>query len=808
MSQPTQPTDPSPETTGGEEMQPFVITLPDDPASGKDWYLWAAVLGLIALVAFWPAINGTFLWDDDQYVTQNKALQDVSGLKQIWKIPPGTIQYYPLTFTLLWVEHQIWGNNSLGYRVVNLLMHAGAAVVLWRLLRRLSIPGAWAAAAIWAVHPLQAESVCWISECKNVLSGLLAIGSALFFLEFAGLRDPDSKHRVWNLREDWQAYLISVGLFLLAMLAKTVVVFLPVAVLAVLWCKRRLSIGRIVAAAPMLIIGAALAMETSRLETDPNGPVGASGPDWQLSFLQRLLISGRDVWFYVAKLALPIHQSFVYRRFVPDSGDARQWAYLIAAGIVLLVLAAGGGKLGRGPLAAAICYLALLFPALGFFDVYPFRFSFVADHFQYLAGIPLIVLAVAVAARILGPLWKRQAAPADEAATGNSAAIATLVSILLVVLGTAAWLRADVFTTSSLLWQDVLRDDKNPQSWLAAYNLARIRQTEAGAAFDDADRLYTGGDPDSSKSSAEQALGLLDDSDRLLKVVLQNPATPDDVRYKAHDQWAENDITRMRSPDSDSRALLEHAAQELKIALAFSAAGQDPLPYYTLGIVDLNRGQQIHKQFAPAPRTGQASATTRPNTPDEQRFVDVCLEARQEFEKSGQLAEAGLKSPTVGPEAARVLPLAIFQCGNIDWTLAEFSRQHADVNSENQYSRDAATDYARAVDLNPRNKDARFRLALLMESQGNLAGARQQLMYILTELDQRDALAYNEIGRVILASKPTNMDDFDAAVQSFKDAFTIDPTLTSARENLELALQMKASMKPTTRNATQPATMP
>ena len=99
MSQPTQPTDPSPESTGGEELQPFVITLPDDPASEKDWYLWAAVLGLIALVAFWPAINGTFLWDDDQYVSQNRALQDVSGLKEIWKIPPGTIQYYPLTFT-------------------------------------------------------------------------------------------------------------------------------------------------------------------------------------------------------------------------------------------------------------------------------------------------------------------------------------------------------------------------------------------------------------------------------------------------------------------------------------------------------------------------------------------------------------------------------------------------------------------------------------------------------------------------------------------------------------------------------------
>ena len=81
MSESTQPPDPSPESTGpgDEEIQPFVITMPDDPASGGDWYLWAAVLALIALVAFWPAINGTFLWDDDQYVTQNRALLDACG---------------------------------------------------------------------------------------------------------------------------------------------------------------------------------------------------------------------------------------------------------------------------------------------------------------------------------------------------------------------------------------------------------------------------------------------------------------------------------------------------------------------------------------------------------------------------------------------------------------------------------------------------------------------------------------------------------------------------------------------------------
>lgn len=245
MYEPSTQGEPSPEANDPEQAQPLIITLPDDPASKKDWYLWAAVLGLVALVAFWPAIDGTsFLWDDDQYVTQNKALDDAAGLRDIWKIPPGTVQYYPLSFTVLWVEHQFWGDNPMGYRVVSLVLHAGAAVVLWRLLRRLRLPGAWAAAAIWAVHPMQAESVCWISECKNVLSGFLAISAAVFYLEYAGLCDPESAERVWKLTEDWQAYLIALVLFVLAVLAKTAVVFAPIAVLAVLWWKKRLNVAR------------------------------------------------------------------------------------------------------------------------------------------------------------------------------------------------------------------------------------------------------------------------------------------------------------------------------------------------------------------------------------------------------------------------------------------------------------------------------------------------------------------------------------------------------------------------------------
>jgi tetratricopeptide (TPR) repeat protein len=819
MSQPPQPPDPPPDSPpdspidvndpASEDAQPFVITLPDDPASGRDWYLWAAVLALIALVAFWPAISGTFLWDDDQYVTQNRALLDASGLKQIWSIPPGTIQYYPLTFTALWIEHHFWENNSLGYRVVNLILHAGAALILWRILRRLSVPGAWAVAALWAIHPLQAESVCWISECKNILSGILALASVLFYLEFAGFRDPESKQRIWELPEDWHLYAISAGFFLLAMLSKTAVCFLPVAILLILWWKRRLSSISIWGLVPMLVIGVALAWETSRLETDPNGPIRASGPEWQLSFAQRLQISGSDLWFYVGKLLLPIHQSFVYPRNVPSPGDIIEWLPLIAAAVVVAGLALGIKKLGRGPLVAVLCYIAILFPALGFANVYPFRFSFVADHYQYLAGIPLIALAVWLVSKIAAPLWMPREATSDQPVVGKSAPIAVLIAAVLLVLGITSWNRAAVFAEPLTLWQDVLKPDKNPQSWLASYNLARLMQGQATASFEDAASYLQAKDEDSSKSSALDALAELDESNRLVQTVLDNPQTPDDVRYKAYDQAAENDITRMRSPDSDASTLLQHAAEELTHALSYPAAQDDPLPYYTLGIVDLNLAQRLQKRLAPTESaTTATSATTRPTTPNEQQFIDLFQKARGKFGRAIDLSLAGLNSPRIGPEALRVVPLAALQRGNVDWALAAFAHEHNDVNSENQFSRDASNDFGLAVQFNPVNVEARYRLALALENLGQLDGAKANLLVILRDLDHKNALAFNEIGRVILESRPTNMAEYEAAIESFREALNEDPSLIGAKKNLDLALKMLASTRPTTQASTAPSSQP
>jgi tetratricopeptide (TPR) repeat protein len=815
MSQPPQPPIPptdqptDPNNPAADEAQPFIITLPDDPASHNDWYLWAAVLALIALVAFWPAISGTFLWDDDQYVTQNHALLDASGLKQIWKIPPGTIQYYPLTFTTLWIEHHFWENNSVGYRVVNLILHAGAALILWRILRRLSIPGAWAAAAIWAIHPLQAESVCWISECKNILSGILALASVLFYLEFAGFRDPDYDKPIWELPEEWHLYAISLGFFILALLSKTAVCLVPIAILLILWWKGRLNPIRILGLAPMLIIGAILAWETSRLETDPTGPIGATGPDWQLTFAQRLQIAGHDLWFYLGKLLLPIHQSFVYPREVPNSANFTEWLPLIAAILVIAILAIAIKHMGKGPLAAALCYIAILFPALGFANVYPFRFSFVADHYQYLAGIPLIVLIVWLISLLTESFWKPRKIDTTKPLVGKSAPIAILATALLLLLGIASWNRATIFADSLTLWQDVLKPDKNPQSWLAASNLARLEQGQAISSFDDAATYLQSKDEASSKASAADAQTELDDSNNMVKLVLGNPQTPPDVRYKAYDQAAENDITLMRSPDSDSTKLLADAATQMSSAIAFPEAQNDPLPFYLQGLVHMKTAVELQKSFqASQPAGPTISTTTRPASPEEQPYFDLYQKARESLSKSIQLSLSNLDSPRISPEALRVLPLAALQRGIADWSLADFAHSHADVNSENQYSRDAVTDFGYAVQFKPDNVENRYRLALALENIGQLDAAKANLMFILGNLNPHYAPAYNEMGRLILESKPTNMDEFEAAVESFREALKEDPSMRGAQKNLDLALKMLATTRPATQASTAPSSHP
>src|SRR5688500_17064432 len=169
----------------------LTLSLPDD-AGSKDRWLWAGVLLILTLVAYVPAIRGGYVWDDDRYITNNPALRSAEGLKRIWFNPGTTPQYYPLTHTTHWIEYQAWQLNPLGYHIVNVVLHAGTAAIIWLILRMLGVRGAWLAAALFALHPIQVESVAWLTERKNVLCGVLFFGSIYAYLRYVGMRVPDA----------------------------------------------------------------------------------------------------------------------------------------------------------------------------------------------------------------------------------------------------------------------------------------------------------------------------------------------------------------------------------------------------------------------------------------------------------------------------------------------------------------------------------------------------------------------------------------------------------------------------------------
>ena len=415
------------------------------PSSG-----WFALLLIGAFVAYWPALGGDFLWDDGGHVT-NPQLSSLGGLFRIWFEPGTTQQYYPLLHSVFWFEHQLWADSTVGYHVINVLEHATAAFLLGLVLRRLAVPGSWVAAFLFLLHPVCVESVAWISEQKNTLSTVFYLAATLAWLRFEEDRRPSR-------------YAVAMLWFVAALLTKTVTATLPGALLVIAWWRRgRLSWrGDVVPLLPWLILGVAAGLGTAWMETHD---IGASGSDFSLGVIERGLVAGRIFWFYLGKLIWPVGLTFFYPRWNIDSGIAWQWLFPLAA-LAVLAFGVWWSRRDRGPLAAALLFGGTLVPVLGFVNVYPFVFSYVADHFQYLASLGMITFLTVSATRGFALLrWPRWSGPA--VATG-----------LLVALGVLTWQQSRMYRDVFSLYETTL--ERNPSSWVAHLNL--------GTALDDAGR--------------------------------------------------------------------------------------------------------------------------------------------------------------------------------------------------------------------------------------------------------------------------------------------------------------------------------
>ncbi len=453
-----------------------------DPRCG---FALGAVLVIALVAAYWVSLRGDFLWDDDLHITANPTIIGPLGLTEIWTT--ARANYFPLVLTNFWVQHALWGLDPLGYRLVTLACHAFATILLWRVLRQLRVPGAWLGAALWALHPVQVESVAWICELKNTQSAvffLLAIGCWLKWIGVGRVSAPPSPaapsskggSETRPIPDRRRFYGLALLFALLAILSKPSTVMLPVVLaLGGWWQQRRLTWRDLWPLVPFFALSAIAAGWTiweQRVHS------GAEGAEWAQSWPERFALAGHVVWFYLGKLVWPAELMFIYPRWSIDAASPLAFAPLAAVlGVLALLWWRRDGAL-RPVFAAAVFFGALLFPVLGFFSVYFFRYSFVGDHFQYLASMGPLTLAGAGLTVLVERFWP---------AGGRAYPLRGIVPVVVLsAVGVMTWRETGQYLNKEALWRTTLA--RNPEAFMAWANLGATlaekgRHPEAILAF-------------------------------------------------------------------------------------------------------------------------------------------------------------------------------------------------------------------------------------------------------------------------------------------------------------------------------------
>ncbi len=397
---------------------------------------------LATLATYLPVLGGAFIWDDDTFLYNNPLIHARDGLYRFWFTTEAP-DYFPLVSTTLWVEWRLWGMDARGYHVVNVLLHALGAMLLWRVLHHLAIPGAWLAALIFAIHPVNVESVAWITERKNTLPMVFYALTLLCYLRFERGRR-------------WRWYGLSLVAFLLALLSKTSVVMLPVVLLGCAWWQRgRVTRVDLLRSMPFFIAALVFGLVTMWFQhyRAISGEVIRTD-----GFAARLALAGGAGWFYLYKALLPIRLCFVYPWW---KVDASSWPAFLPglAWVATFAILVGYRRTWSRPVLMALGYFVVtLLPVLGFVDIYFMRYSWVTDHWQYTAIVGVIALVVG-----WGHRATRNWGPTPRGLTS------ALVAGALVVL---SWQRAGCFANEQTLYRDTLA--KNPDAWMARYNLALL----------------------------------------------------------------------------------------------------------------------------------------------------------------------------------------------------------------------------------------------------------------------------------------------------------------------------------------------
>jgi tetratricopeptide (TPR) repeat protein len=430
--------------------------------------LLALLLGAI-IFSYQPAWNAGFIWDDDEYVTHNPLLTAPDGLHRIWFSTDSPSQYFPLVYTNFRAQHALWGLNPAGFHWVNILLHAVNALLLWRLLTRLAIPGAWFGAALFALHPLQVESVAWITELKNVQSLFFTLLVFLAWERFTAEEPtnpaqsaPTPSYSLLTTRYSL-LYLAALVCHALALFSKTTACTIPAALVLILWLRHR-PINRVrwLQIAPFVVFGLIMGLVSVWWERNQQG---TDGVEFSYGAVDRVLIAARALCFYLGKLLWPENLTFSYPLWPIDPRSPAAWAWFLppaaVAGAVLLLRR----RLGRGPETAVVFFVATLLPLLGFFMLYTFRYTFVADHYVYVALIGPAALAGAGLAWLVARLR-----------AVHSLLPPVLCAGLVLGFATLSWRQSRMYTDLRTLWETTIA--RNPDSFMGHNNLGAIHLRE------------------------------------------------------------------------------------------------------------------------------------------------------------------------------------------------------------------------------------------------------------------------------------------------------------------------------------------
>jgi protein O-mannosyl-transferase len=677
------------------------------------------ILLVLSFVIYLPAIHGLELWDDAFHLTA-VSLRSFAGLRDIWFKLGVTQQYYPLLHSFFWLENKLWGQSLIHYHIITIILHATNAFLFYRILRKLTIKGSYLASLIFCVHPLCVESVAWISEEKNTLSLFFYLTAAYAYFN-------------WRSDQRKRTYLLAFGLFVLALLTKSVTATLPAALIVIgMWREgasafKRLTIPLI----PWLLIATVSGIFTAWVEYTIIGAGKFGSP---LSPLSRIILLGKIPVFYAGKFIWPEKLSFIYShwRLDPSSLTSYTATFLV---ILFMFLCVYFRKQISGVLCLALLFLGTLFPVLGFFTIYPFAYAYVADHFTYHA-----MLYLCVGVSTLWYAWHGRWISSQNHLKRTLPRSVALAVVCLLAAKTS--IQAKNYKDSETLYKATIQT--TPDSFLAHNNLAILlsekgKSEEALAHFKTALAINPNY-PQSYKNYADELSKQGNHRSEVLSLYLHAIAL-DPTYSDAHLSLA-NELTqypdKIREADKEFNVVLRLRANDAKAHNDYAiflgnvpSRHEEAIDHYLKSLALDPSNPATHANLAYEYSKEEVSL------PDAIREYTASLALNPvQFEVHNNFANLLASLPGHSAEAVSHLESAI----KINPMYAEAHNNLANLLVKDPYRlAEAVLHYKKAIESNPHYAEAHFNLAVAYANMNQLQDAVTQF-----ELALRDKPDFKE----------------------------------------------------------------